>query len=213
MPGDDKDRPRLRGYVYIDNMQPQYSALLSKTVKGDMPIVGMAQLYIELSPAVEVYRAMDVALKASNAHPGFLVAERSYGSLEIHSFSHTDIEEAGKALQAKYGPVAGQIKPTIVSTQLITNVDPYQAQLITNFSNTALMVANKSLFVIEVVPACFATLACNEAEKNADVTVISLQWTGRTGRVYVSGTEGHVRAAKDAVMDKIGSLPGQEQER
>ena len=67
MPGDNKDQPRLRGYVYIDNMQPQYSALLSKTVKGDMPIVGMAQLFIELSPAVEVYRAMDVALKASNA--------------------------------------------------------------------------------------------------------------------------------------------------
>jgi len=212
MPDDKKNQPRLRGCVYIDKMQPQYSALVSKTVKGDMPVVGMAQLYIELYPAVEVFRAMDIVLKGSNARPGFLVAERSYGSLEIHSFSRTDIDQARMAVENRYAPVADQIRPRVISTQIITNVDPYQAQLITNFSNTSLMVANKSLFVMEVAPACFATLACNEAEKNADVMIIGLTWTGQTGRVYVSGTEAHVQAARDAATDKINSLPGREQE-
>jgi hypothetical protein len=211
MPEPKKDQPRLRGYVYVDNMQPRYSALLSKTVKGDMPISGMAQLYIELYPAVEIYRALDIALKASNARPAFLIAERSFGSLEIHSFSRTDIEEAGAAIQQRYGSIEQQLKPKIVSAQIITNVDPYEAQLITNFSNTGLMVANTSLFVLEVVPACFAALACNEAEKNADVTIVGLQWSGQTGRIYVSGTEAQVTAARDAAINKINAMPGEEQ--
>ena len=210
MPEPKKDQPRLKGYVYIDKMQPRYSALLSKTVKGDMPINGMAQLYIELYPAVEVYRALDIALKASNARPAFLIAERSFGSLEIHSFSRTDIEEAGAAIQRAYGAVEHQMKPKIVSAQIITNVDPYEAQLITNFANTGLMIANASLFVLEVVPACFAALACNEAEKGADVAIVGLQWSGQTGRLYVSGSESQVRAARDAAVDKINAMPGEE---
>ena len=211
MSDNEKGKPRLRGYVYVDNMQPQYSAVIGKKVKGDMPVEGMAQLYIELDPAIEILRAMDIVLKETNVRPAFLIAERNYGSMEIHSFSHADIEQAGKTVLDRYGPEESQLKPRIVSTQIITSVDPYEAQLITNFANTSFMIANKSLFVLEITPSCFATLACNEAEKNAQVTIVGLQWTGRTGRVYISGSEEDILAAKDASLRALDRIPGREQ--
>lgn len=210
MPDNSADRIQLRGCVYIDKMQPQYSALVGKKVKGDMPVEGMAQLFIELGPAIEILRAMDIILKKTNVRPGFLLAERNYGTMEVHSFSRTDIEEARRVIRDEYGPEESQLKPKIISTQVITGVDAQEAQLITNFAGTSFMIANKSLFVLEITPSCFAPLACNEAEKNANIIVVGLQWTGRTGRIYVAGSEGDVMAAKDAALMKVNKIPGRE---
>jgi hypothetical protein len=203
----------LRACVYIDNMQPQYSALVGKEVKGDMPVEGMAQLYVEVHPATEILKAMDVVLKDTNARPGILLVERSNGSMEVHSFSRTDIDQAKKAIEARYGPEESQIRPQILSAEVITRVDAYEAQLLTNFVRTSYMIAEKSLLVLEVVPSCFATLACNEAEKHADITVVAFRWTGQTGRVYISGTEEHVIVARDAALEKIAQIPGREPRR
>jgi hypothetical protein len=203
----------LRACVYIDKMQPQYSALLSKEVKGDMPIEGMAQLYVEVNPATEILRAMDVVLKETNVRPGILLVERNNGSMEVHSHSRTDIEHAKTAIEARYGSVESQIKPKVLSAEIITKVDAYEAQLLTNFVRTSYMVADLSLLVLEVVPSCFATLACNEAEKHADVTIVGFSWTGATGRVYVAGTESQVLVAKEAALEGINRIPGVEMKR
>ena len=200
----------LRACVYIDNMQRQYSALIGKEVNGDMPVDGMAQLYVEVNPATEILKAMDIVLKETNVRPGILLVERSNGSMEVHSFSRTDIEHAKKVIEYRYGSEQSQIKPQILSAEVITRVDAYEAQLITNFVRTSFMIAEKSLLVLEVVPSCFATLACNEAEKHADVTIVGLRWTGQTGRVYISGSEEHVIVARDAALEKIATIPGLE---
>ena len=162
----------LRACVYIDKMQPQYSALFSKEVKGDMPIEGMAQLYVEVSPSTEILRAMDAVLKETNVRPGVLLVERNNGSMEVHSHSRTDIEHAKATIEARYGLVESQVKPRVLSAEIITKVDAYEAQLLTNFVRTSYMIADQSLLILEVVPSCFATLACNEAEKHANVTIV-----------------------------------------
>lgn len=209
MPNKATQKLELRGYVYIDKMQPQYSALTGKRAKGDVPLEGMAQLFIELAPAIEVFRAMDIALKATQVKSGFLIAERTYGTLEIHSFSHTDVKLAGELILDRYGLKKGdQLRPEVISSCIITKLDSSEAQLIAPLPNLSSLIAGKSLFLMEVRPACFAILACNEAEKGADITVVDLRWTGRTGRFYVSGSETDVIVARDNSMEALNKIKG-----
>lgn len=199
----------LRGYVYIDKMQPQYSLLMKKKAKADIPQEGMAQLFIELAPAIEAFGAMDIALKATQVKSGFLIAERTYGTLEIHSFSHTDIKLAGELILEKYGlKKADQLKPEVISSSIITKLDSSEAELIAPSESVSSSISEKSLFLMEIKPACFATLVCNEAEKGANITLVKLLWTGITGRVYVSGTQMDVIAAKDNSVDALAGIEG-----
>jgi len=63
------------------------------------------------------------------------------------------------------------------------------------------------------VPSCFAALACNEAEKHAQIDVIGIRWSGRTGFAYVSGSEEQVKVARDTVLDRLNRIPGRERAR
>ena len=56
---------QLRTYLLIDQMQPQYGALTGKTMQGEIPVEGMAEVYIESAPASNIYRVMDIALKTT----------------------------------------------------------------------------------------------------------------------------------------------------
>ena len=46
---------QLRTYLLIDQMQPQYGALTGKTMQGEIPVEGMAEIYIETAPASDIY--------------------------------------------------------------------------------------------------------------------------------------------------------------
>ena len=35
----------------IDRMQPQFAAYVGATVQGDVPVAGMAELFVEMAPA------------------------------------------------------------------------------------------------------------------------------------------------------------------
>ena len=69
----------LRTYVLIDAMQPQYAALTATLLQGDVPVEGMAEVFIELAPASDVYEFMDAALKTADVRPGWLRVDREYG--------------------------------------------------------------------------------------------------------------------------------------
>ena len=38
----------LRTYILIDSMQPQYAALTGMLLRGDVPVEGMAEVFVEL---------------------------------------------------------------------------------------------------------------------------------------------------------------------
>ena len=121
----------LRCYCYLDRMQPQYAAFVGTITQGDLPVEGMASLYIEMAPGNEVFRTVDIAVKATEAKPGAQVVEREFGMFEIHSLSQADVLESGRIVLERLGlNVEDRIRPQIASLQLITNVDPYQAQLL-----------------------------------------------------------------------------------
>ena len=105
----------LRTYVLIDTMQPQYAALTGVLMQGDIPVEGMAEVFMELAPASDVYEMLDVALKTTEVRPGSLRVEREYGTLEIHGFFQEDVKVAGQAALARFGLTeADRWKPEVV---------------------------------------------------------------------------------------------------
>ena len=46
---------------------------------------GMASLYVEMAPGNEVFRVVDIAVKATEAKPGAQIVEREFGMFEVHS--------------------------------------------------------------------------------------------------------------------------------
>ena len=200
---------QLRTYLLIDQMQPQYGALTGKMMQGEIPVEGMAEVYIETAPASDIYRVMDIALKTTDVRAGALAVEREYGALEIHSAHQEAVQVAGRrALEVLGLTESDRLKPEILSALMITNVDAFQAQLINRASSGGLLLAGQTLCVLEVMPAAYIVLAANEAEKAANITLVHYTSRGRSGRLYLSGTEAEVRQARDAAVKAIEALPG-----
>ena len=55
----------LRAFVEVDAMQPQWAAYVAQTCQGDPPWAGMAQLYVEVAPANEVFSLVNAAGSSS----------------------------------------------------------------------------------------------------------------------------------------------------
>jgi ethanolamine utilization microcompartment shell protein EutL len=200
----------LRSYILIDSMQPQYAALTGILLQGDVPVEGMAEVFMELAPASDVYEMMDAALKTTDVRPGLLRVEREYGTLEIHGFFQEDVQVAGREALARFNLTeADRWKPEVAAVKMVTGVDAYEAQLVNQASKGGLLLRGQTLCVLEVVPAAYVMLAANEAEKAAHITLVHYQPAGRFGRLYISGTEAEVKVGRDAAIEAIQSLSGQ----
>lgn len=200
---------QLRTWAFIDRMQRQAAAHVAATCQGDVPIAGMSELFIEVAPGNEVFRVADIALKAADVRPALQIVEREFGLLEIHSAQQAEVIAAGEAVLSFLGlSEADRVKPKISSTQFITNVSPYQAQLLNKWRKGSLMLPGDSLFILEVAPAAYVALAANEAEKAATITLVENRAVGRFGRMFISGSESEVKAASDAAIGALEQLDG-----
>lgn len=203
------DQFELRAYCYLDRMQPQYAAFVGTITQGDLPVQGMADLYIEVAPGNEVFRLVDIAVKATEARPGAQIVEREFGMFEVHSLSQAAVLEAGRVVLDRLGlSEADRARPQIASIQIITHVDPYQVQLLNRFRRGGMLVAGETLFVLECQPAAYVNLAANEAEKFANIKIIHISSVGRFGRMWLSGTEAEILAARQAAVTALETLPG-----
>jgi hypothetical protein len=199
----------LRCYCYLDRMQPQYAAFVGTITQGDLPTEGMASLYIEMSPGNEVFRTVDIAVKATEARPGAQIVEREFGMFEIHSPNQAAVIESGRIVLQRLGlDVKDRIRPKVASVQLITNIDPYQAQLINRFRRGSMLVPGQTLLVVECFPAAYINYACNEAEKKASINIVHVSSVGRFGRMWLSGTEADAKTAQDAAVRALEELEG-----
>lgn len=201
---------QLRAYCYLDRMQPQYAAFVGTITQGDLPIEGMASLYVEMAPGNWVFRVVDIAVKATDAKPGAQIVEREFGMFEIHSLSQEDVIQAGQMVLQQLGlKVTDRKKPEIASLQVITNVNPYQAQLLNRFARGMMLVPGQTMLVMECAPAAYINLAANEAEKAAPVNLMHISSVGRFGRLWMAGTEADILAARDAAVNALNEVEGQ----
>jgi hypothetical protein len=195
--------------VYIDNLQLQHAAYIGTVAQGFLPLPGDASLWIEVSPGMEINRITDIALKSAVVRPGVLFIERLYGLLEIHSNSQGEVKAAGQAILQYLGATQRDcLKPQIVSSQIIRNIDGYQAQLINRNSRGMMLMAGQTLYVLEVQPAAYASLAANEAEKAALINILHVTSVGSFGRLYLGGEERDIMAGSRAAVAAIENLPG-----
>jgi hypothetical protein len=199
----------LRSYVYLDNLQAQHAAYIGTVAVGFLPVPGDTSLWIEVSPGIEINRITDIALKAAVVRPGVLFVERLYGLLEIHASNQGEVRAAGQAILNHLGVHSQEnIKPQVVSSQIIRNIDPYQAQLINRNRRGQMLLAGQTLFVLEVQPAAYAALAANEAEKAALINILQVSAIGSFGRLYLGGQEQDIIAGSNAALNAIANVQG-----
>ena len=201
----------LRTDVNNDDLQPQLAAFIGTTARGFLPVAGVASMFIETAPGLIINRIMDVALKATRCTPAIMVVERAFGLLEIHDFDKGQVRLGGQAvLDYLELEEKERVKPRVVSDQVIRAVEPYHAQLINKIRYGDMLIAGESLLILETEPAGYIAFACNEALKAARVKLIDAQLFGAFGRLYLSGPEAQIDAARDAAIGGLGTLAGRE---
>jgi hypothetical protein len=201
----------LRSYVYLDRLQSQHAAYIGTVSSGFLPLPGDASLWIEISPGVEINRIMDIALKAAVVRPAVQFVERLYGLMEIHSSNQGEVKAASNAVLSYLGvDIKDRLKPQIVSSQIIRNIDAYQAQLINRSRNGQMLLAGQTLYVLEVQPAAYAALAANEAEKAALINIVQISAIGSFGRLYLGGEERDIIAGSAAALNALENIQGRD---
>ncbi|PSB34268.1 hypothetical protein [Chlorogloea sp. CCALA 695] len=202
----------LRSYVFLDNLQPQHAAYLGTIALGFLPLPGDTSLWVEISPGIEINRITDIALKATGVRPGVQIVERLYGLLEVHSSRQSETQEAGRAILQALGVRKEEgLKPRVISSQIIRNLDPHHTQLINRTRRGQMILAGQTLYVLEVQPAAYAALAANEAEKAALINILDVLAVGSFGRLYLGGQEQDILAGSKAALAAIENINGREQ--
>ncbi|MGF1576556.1 MAG: hypothetical protein ACFCU9_11580, partial [Cyanophyceae cyanobacterium] len=116
---------------------------------------------------------------------------------------------AGEAILRSLGvQEQDRIKPRVVSSQIIRNIDPHQTQLINRMRRGQMLLAGQTLYVLEVQPAGYAPLAANAAEKAAQINILEVQPFGSFGRVYLGGEEQDILAGSAAALAILDAISG-----
>jgi len=201
----------LRAYVYLDRLQPQFAAYIGANVRGYIPVPGMAAILVEVAPGVTVNSLMDAAVKSANVQPGMMIVERHFGVMEFHSQTQAEVLHAGTAALAVAGLTAeDRIKPKILGSQIIHKVNAYHAQMVNVSRLASMLLPGQDLYILEVQPAAYISIAANEAEKNSMVTLVDCRIFGAVGRLYLGGKMSDVERAAGAAEAAVKNLSGRE---
>lgn len=198
---------KIRGYVFIDSLQPQLAAFTGTTCRGFLPLAGQASLWIETAPGMIINQVTDVALKNSQVAPAVQVVERAFGLLEVHHDDKGQVRSAGDAVLSHLGQnESDSLRPKVVSNQVIRSIEAYQAQIINRNRQGMMLIPGQSLFILETEPAVWIVAAANAAEKAANVNLINLRPFGAFGRLWMAGEEAEIDAAREAANAAIEAL-------
>ena len=201
----------LRTYAFLDSLQRQHAAFLGTVAQGFLPLPGDTSLWVEISPGIEITRITDVALKSTSVRPGMQIVERLFGLLEVHHEDQSEVRAAGAAiLEVLEVEEAARLKPRVISSQIIRNIDAHQVQLVNRTRHGHMLLAGQTLYVLEVEPAGYAALAANEAEKAARINILEVRAYGSFGRVYLGGEERDIMAGYEAAIAAIEGVTGRE---
>ena len=199
----------IRALLQLDRLQPKFAAYNGATVRGSIPLAGDTVLIGELAPGNEVFALVDAALKASRVEAASQIVEREFGFFILRSPLNAEVSAARDAILARAGlRMRDRLRPSVESTQVITSVEPYQAQLLNKWSSGSLVVPGRTLGILECAPAAYVALAANEAEKAAEIDIVEVRAVGRYGRFFLSGGEASVQAAMEAAVSAIDAVDG-----
>lgn len=197
----------LRTFVFVDQLQPQLAQFIAKDNRVYDPSEYDASLMIELAPAMEIHRMIDIALKSTRVRLGSVVTERHFGLMQIQHADQGEVIEAGEIVLRQTGLTKyDRAKIEILTNMIIRGVEQDHAIYFTGTSKGYMVLANESVFILEATPAAYLILATNEALKAANVKLITIRPFGATGRLVMSGPESEIDSAAQAALASLESL-------
>jgi hypothetical protein len=203
----------LRVFLTLESLQPQFAAYMGTPTRarGYPPYAGQHALIIEVAPGLMIERVMDLALKADpDLEPGILFVERQFGILEIHGSDRERLLAAGRAvLSGMKLSEQDQLAPRILFTDVIEEIADQHAVIINRNRQASMVMPGETLLVCEMVPALYAAIAANEAEKVAPtLTLVDVQMIGAAGRLYMSGKTADVERALAEIERVLAGIEG-----
>jgi hypothetical protein len=203
----------LRVFLTLDTLQPQFAAYMGTPTRarGYPPYAGQHALIIEVAPGLMIERVMDLALKADpDLEPGILFVERQFGILEIHGNDKAKLLAAGRAVLKGMGLAeSDQLAPKLLFTDVIENIADQHAVIINRNRQASMVMPGETLLVVEMVPALYAAIAANEAEKVAPkLTLVDVQMIGAAGRLYMSGNTADVKKGLAEIERVLAGIAG-----
>ncbi|MCK4870678.1 MAG: BMC domain-containing protein [Gammaproteobacteria bacterium] len=197
----------LRTLTFIDSLQPQLAQFIAKDNKVYDPAEYDAALMIEIAPAMEIHRMIDMALKATGVRLGSVVTERQFGLMQVQHRDQGEVIEAGKAVLRETGLDENErAEVKILTNKIIRSVEQDHAIMFTGTARGNMVLAGESVLIMETTPAAYLAVACNEALKAADVKLISIKPFGASGRLVMSGSESEIDSAAEAVEQILEQL-------
>ena len=201
----------LRALTVLDSLQPQLTGFLQTVCAGFMPLEKEAAAFIEIAPGIAINQLTDAALKTTRCRPGMQIVERAYGMLELHDQDKGQVEAAVDAIVGRMGVKReDRLKPKVISSQIITGIDGHQSQLINRMRHGDMITADQSLYILEVYPAAYASIAANEAEKASPIHLLEVVTFGAFGRMWLGGWEAEIKAAVEAAEGALAKIAGRE---
>jgi hypothetical protein len=170
-------------------------------------------LIVEVAPGLWIERVIDLALKSvPEVEPGLLFVERQFGILEVHSYDLEEVRRAGDAILQGIDAVStDQLRPRVLFADAIEDIGDQHAVIINRTRQASMVMPGETMLVLEVVPALFAAVAANEAERCVpENTLVDVQMIGAAGRVYISGSSDSVARAQREITRILDQIEGRE---
>lgn len=197
----------LRTLTFIDQLQPQLAQFVAKDNRVYDPSEYDAALFIEIHPAMEIHRMIDLALKATSVRLGSVVTERHFGLMQVQHGDQGEVQEAGRVVLSETGLVeSDRAEVKILTDMVIRGVEQDHAIYFTGTSKGYMCLAGDSVLIMEATPAAYLAIACNEALKAADVKLVTIKPFGATGRLVMSGSESMIDSAAEAARAILSKL-------
>jgi ethanolamine utilization microcompartment shell protein EutL len=194
-----KSHFELRTLTFIDSLQPQLAQYIAKDNRVYDPKEYDAALMIEIAPAMEIHTMIDIALKSTNVRLTSVVTERQFGLMLAHHGDQGEVKEAGRAILRETALDENDRATVEILTQkIIRGVEQDHAIMFTGQAKGNMVIAGESVFIMEVTPAAYLMVACNEALKAANIKLIDIKPFGATGRLILSGSESEIDSAAEA---------------
>jgi hypothetical protein len=203
----------LRVYLPIPELGRQFAAYLGTPLRarGYPPVEGDHALIVEVAPGLAIERIIDLALKSvPDVEPGIHFVERQFGVLEVHAPDPALVERAGAAILEGIGATAEDtLRPTISYIDVIEDVTDQHAVIVNRNREASMLLPGQTLLVVEVVPALFAAVAANAAERvSPGATLVTVSMIGAAGRVYLAGSTPDIVRARDEITRVLEGVRG-----
>ena len=197
----------LRTLTFIDSLQPQLAQFIAKDNRAYDPSEYDSALMLEIAPAMEIHRMIDMALKSTKVRLGSVVTERQFGLMQVQHADQGEVKAAGAAVLKETGLSENDRSPVqILTNKVIRGIEQDHAIYFTSTSYGNMVVAGESVLIMETTPAAYLAIACNEALKAANVKLIQIQPYGASGRLIMSGSESDIDSAAQAALKVLDKL-------